>query len=191
MGIKEHFAKFIGCPSLENYLAVRGELVASTRYQPYSDDLTRVLNFVEGQRYREAIDAYNHSLANLLLSPRAHVAAGIAYKELGQERESQAEFLLARLCIDGIRLTGDGTRQRPFQVTQISDEYDIVEDMGKKMQMQSLSEANGRRCDVLTLEGDGEVVFDIQDCFATLARRDGRARASGTPARRWWQFWRQ
>jgi len=167
--IRERLSCFAGAPSLETFEALRRELIKSPAYAPYSGDLRKLENLFQQKRHQEVIQAFQRSLPNLLLSPRAHLLAGIAHKELGQEQESKAEIMLMQLCLHGIQMTGDGTHERPFKVTSVSDEYDVLEAMQKKLQMQALSSAGGKPCDVLTLEDGTVLVFDISDCMAKLS----------------------
>jgi hypothetical protein len=169
--IRESFLSFIQNPSLETYEAVRRGVIESPAYAPYSGDLTKLEQLLEQKRHKEVIEAFCRSLPNLLLSPRAHLLTGIAFRELGQEPESKAEFGIMEFCLQGIRLTGDGTRERPFKVISTHDEYAVMLALEKKFTRQALSETQGKPCDVFTLEDGTELFFDIADCMAKLRER--------------------
>ena len=188
--ILEHFERFMEKPSLGTFEAARSALIGSPAYQPYSQDLYQAEKLFEERRYQEVLQAIAGTRPNLLLSPRAHLLVGMACKELGKPEDSQAEMMFMQLCLHGIKLTGDGSADRPFKVTRVSDEYDVLMSLGKKLEMQALSKAGGRACDAMTLEGGGTLFFDINDCISRL--RDGDLPDRRPPAgnKKWWQFWR-
>ena len=70
----------------------------------------------------------------------------------------------AKKCIRGILSTGDGTADKPYQVTRVSDEYDVLGHLGILPQGQSLTLKNGKAFDRLQC-GGSELWFDVTSVF--------------------------
>jgi hypothetical protein len=166
--VSEAFTQFLREPSLETFTATRRLLVGHPAYAPYSQDLIEMSHCHENEQFDRVMEIFRDSMPNLILSPRAHLLSGIALREGGQEDPAKMEMAICHLCIDGIRMTGDGSQKRPFLVTRISDEYDLLMAMDKEMEMQALEESGGRQLDCLTLKGGTQLHFDVTDCMGRL-----------------------
>ena len=169
--MRELFIEYLQSSSQETYHRVRNALITSDSYSPYSTETEEIQNHLEAGNFKRAIAAFQKAMPNLLLSPRAHMLASMAYKKLGKQEEAKMEATIYWRCIDGILSTGDGTRERPYAVTRVSDEYDILLALEKEMVSQALCEINDRHCDVITLADGGEIVFDIADYYKALSRQ--------------------
>ncbi|MCF6227069.1 MAG: DUF4919 domain-containing protein [Planctomycetes bacterium] len=167
------FITFIEKPSKETFLAVRETVLTSPDYQPYSTDLTGLHGLIGESDWKAIIDSSKEMLPNFLLSPGYHMALAKAYKELGNEEGLQAELTLAKVCVDGIKLTGEGTREQPWLVLRTSDEYDLLGEMGKKSKQQSLVEVDGRKLDHQLCEDESEYYFDVTDPMSHMSRQFG------------------
>lgn len=190
--MRELFVAFLQEPTLESYAAVRDALIAHEAYRPYANDLDRVNALVSQDQHQEAIDLLGNSMPNLLLSPMAHIMSAYLHDKLGDKQTSEMEAALAHRCIEGILLTGDGSAERPFLVTRVSDEYDVLRHLDKQMEVQSLTERNGRMMDRMTIQGGEEIWFDISDFFGRVREDGGLLELSEDPpkSKRWWQFWK-
>ncbi len=63
---------------------------------------------------------------NLLLSPGRTCYYSLAMREEGNTQGADMERFICFRCMDGIRLTGDGTQEHPFLRARTSDEYDLL-----------------------------------------------------------------
>ena len=171
--LKDLFAEFIAAPERESFLKVRAALVASADYDPYSTDLDDIGELVEQEKFDEAKTAIAKSQRNLLLSPRFHWQAVVVADKTGQDDEAVAEFKKQQACLTGILSTGEGTEKRPYFVTRVDDEYDLLRHLKKQMARQSLRHRDDRSFDVLDTADGQEIWFDITDVFATLAKKFG------------------
>lgn len=169
--MRELFIAYLQSPSQETYHRVRNALITSDSYNPYSMEIEEIQNLLETKKFTQAITVFQKTIPNLLLSPRAHMLASMAYKELEKQEEAKMEAVIYKRCLDGILSTGDGSREHPYLVTRVSDEYDILFALQKDMESQALCEINNHHCDVMTLTDGGEIVFDITDCYGELARQ--------------------
>jgi len=166
--VRAHFAAFLQTPSRETFLRVREAVITHEAYQPYGDDLNAMGAQVESGAYAQVLETFNRNAMNLLLSPSAHMYASMAYAKTGREREAEMEKFIFGRVVEGILSTGDGSQERPYVVTRVSDEYDLAAWLGKAVQSQSLVTAEGRTLDLLSL-ADGELAFDISDCISKLS----------------------
>ena len=169
--IQKHFATFLKKPTQESFLRVRGALVASPAYAPYASDLDDVAKLVKAGKWKEAQAKLQGAMPNLLLSPRAHRFASRVATALGDPKGAEAERAIADKCIQGILSTGTGTAERPYLVTRVADEYDVLGHLGKRKRVQGLRRQGDRSHDVIQCEDGAEVWFDITDVFKQLTRR--------------------
>jgi len=70
--------------------------------------------------------------------------------------------------VQGILSTGDGTKQHPYVVTRTSDEYDVLQFLGKELESQSLLEEEDRQYDLLRCKDGSEMWFDVTDPLGRL-----------------------
>ena len=171
--VRDLFAAFVAAPERESFLKVRAALVASADYDPYSSDLDDIVELVEQEKFDEAKTAIAKAERKLLLSARFHWQAVVVADKTGQDDEAVAEFKKQQACLTGILSTGDGTEKRPYFVTRIDDEYDLLRHLKKQMARQSLRHRDDRSFDVLDTADGQEIWFDITDVFATLAKKFG------------------
>ncbi|MHC4840361.1 MAG: DUF4919 domain-containing protein [Planctomycetota bacterium] len=165
------FVEFIENPSKETYLAVRETVLNSPDYQPYSMDLKGLHGMIDNGDWKGAIESSREMLPNFLLSPGYHLVLAKAYKELGEEQGLQAELKIARMCVDGIKLTGEGTREEPWIVLRTSDEYDVLGEMGKRSKRQALIEDGDRKLDMQVCEDDSDIYFDVTDAMGHMNKQ--------------------
>jgi hypothetical protein len=183
--VKELFVQYLQSPSPETFERLRRAAAASPQYNPYSDGLSRAGALVGEEKFQEALDLIESVMPCWIMNPGMHMLASFAHHKLGHEKEAECEAMFCRALIDGILATGDGSRARPYKVMYVRDEYDVLEHLGKKRNVQALV-GDGVPMDEMTCE-DGTVLwFDISAPMAALGRRENRA----APGRKWWQFWK-
>ena len=188
--MEDQFIEYLAEPSRDRFLRLRQGVVDDSDFVPYSDDLDEISGLIQNKMFQEALDRVWRSMPNRLLSPRAHMLASVAYGELGKEEECKREKCIYQACISGILSTGDGSKERPYLVTSVSDEHDVLFALEKEFVRQALSnEEGGRRYDVFDLTNGTQLYFDITDCFGKIHEmlfgRSGRGKQ-----KRWWQFWK-
>ena len=162
------FAAFVENPDRESYLAVRGQLVQSPAYRPYSDEMDNANQLLEEGRFPEAVLTLRAAMPNLLLSPSAHQMLAYSYAKMEDEEAAAAETKAAMACLRGIQSTGDGTEQQPWLVVRTSDEYDVMATLQKRMQQQSLVNDNDLHLDRVECTDGSTLWFDVTDAFRQL-----------------------
>jgi len=173
--MKEQFIRFMGSPSCETYLAVREALLALPDYKPYSDELNSIARLLEAGSVAFVQEKISESFPNLLLSPRAHLYLGLAAEKLNDEHSAGMERFIAATCVEGILATGDGSKEQPYLVCRSTDEYDVLQYLGKEFRGQSLVDDGDRQFDVMQSDDGSEIWFDITAAYKTLERRFDRA----------------
>jgi len=168
--MREEFVQFVESPGRETYLAFREKIIASDAYQPYSDELNTAGELYEQGKVKEAQEALQEAMPNLMLSARAHQLLGFLNHKLGDEQAAEAEMMMASACIAGILETGDGSENNPYLVVRTSDEYDVIECMEKDVERQSLIEKDDKRFDVLRCTDGSEYWFDITDPYNQISK---------------------
>jgi hypothetical protein len=167
-GLQGLFERFAADPSQEHFRALRAQMVDEPTYNPLAGDVEAAARLLADGDAARAWETLVPAMANHLLSPRAHLLLAAAAERLGEAEEARRRRDLAAACLRGILATGDGTAQRPYLVTRVSDEYDILDHVGARWTRQSLRRHGGRACEVFDLEGGGEVWFDITEAHSRM-----------------------
>ena len=166
--MKNLFFEFLQTPDREKFLAVREAVASSETYCPYSNELTQADQCIDQGKFEEARLLVGDAMANLLLSPAAHLTLAIIAKKLGDAKGAEMEGFIAATCVQGILATGDGSRDSPYFVLRTSDEYDVIGYLGKKPKSQALTGDGDRHFDLIHCEDGSELWFDITVPFNKL-----------------------
>ena len=157
------FSEFVDSPTRQTYLALRRALIKHSSYQPYANRLTPLQEKIDAGAWAEMLAIMPTVMPEYLLSPRLHMLASMAHEKLGNEEGAEMERFLWERCIEGIRLTGNGTADQPYLVMRISDEYDLLMAMGTSLKRQELITHNERVCDHMECTDGTSVWFDVTD----------------------------
>jgi len=169
--IRERFNALVKSPTKENYLQVHKLVVASDKYDPYSADLGDAERAAKNQQPDEARAKLRQAGINVLLSPRAHMLAARLALAAGDRQAFERETAAARSCIAGILAGGDGSAEKPYPVSRVEDEYDVLRSLGKHSTKQALKMDKGKSYDVLFCDDGADIYFDVSDVFGSLKRR--------------------
>jgi hypothetical protein len=88
-----------------------------------------------------------------------------AHRYLGNKELTHLEKRVGFFFIGAIMKTGDGTRQHPYLVARISDEYDVLFALGKERGTQKLCSEKDRFLDVQICLDGTQVCFDVTDPY--------------------------
>src|SRR5262245_66303882 len=120
------FSVFLADPSGENFVRLREAVLNRPDFDFYSLDLERLADAAQRGAYADVVGLFPAMLPNWLLSPQAHRLVSYAAKQLGDTEMAARERALGRACLRGLLGSGDGTKARPYLVTHIADEYDVL-----------------------------------------------------------------
>ncbi|WP_420573692.1 DUF4919 domain-containing protein [Kordia sp.] len=204
--MKDDFFDFLKEPTVEAFSKARSYVITDEEYSPYSDDIKKLEMLLQKEAYEEVL-AYNN--INVVLSPRTHMMKKYAAKQLGKEKDEQAEYFLAHRILEGIHATGSGSKEQPYKVLRVEDERDFLGFIGETSKMQSLIKEE-RIYDLITTESGKSIYFDITECYGKVANfsfedmleslgideeieNDSEEKTvSPTPKKtqkKWWKFW--
>jgi hypothetical protein len=162
----DELSDFLAKPSGETFLRLREVVIGSPDYEFHSDGADQVQGLFAAEDYEAVPDMLSELMPNWLLSPRVHRLVGLAAEQVGDTDLAQRETYMARACIRGLLESGDGSRERPFQVTHVADEYDLLEIQGKEMKQQRLVTDTAGSFDVIACTDGTELWFDIGPSLA-------------------------
>jgi hypothetical protein len=103
--------------------------------------------------HAEILARVRELMPGAFFSPSAHAALAATHHALGDDSRAQA--------VDSIRSTGDGTREHPWSVLRVGDEYDVLRAAGRVSREQTLVEVDGRSLDRHVCDDGSEAWFDV------------------------------
>lgn len=195
--MKDSFFNFLMNTTNENFTASQNQVFNHSDYNPYSEDLNLIEDLLDKNDLEQAI-AYNN--INVILSPRAHLYKNYALEKLNKTKEAQAELILAQKIMEGISLTGDGSKEKPYRVTRISDEKDMLRYFQEEFMSQRLMNDNDTTFDVIQCKSGRELYFDITTPYSKMQdlMNNGRIESplqkmmnqKPQQKKKWWEFWK-
>jgi hypothetical protein len=165
------FDAFLEEPTPQNYLAARRALVASPAYDPYAQGLAEAEELVNTRRWVDALKKIADVMPNFQLTPRIHYLAGLVAEAQEDKAAVQRHTFAYERCLRGLLETGEGTEEKPYLVTRVEDEYDMLVHLEKAPAGQGLVSRNGKHFDVMRCTDGTEIWFDVSDAFANLQRK--------------------
>lgn len=165
------FFELVRAPGRETYRKAWQALIESPAYDPYSEEIYDIVDLIEAERYDEAQEALRAAMPNLHLSPSAHLMMSRIARGRGEEQTSEIEMTIAAACAEGLKATGDGSREQPYLVARTTDEYDLLGYLEKEMAEQSLVHADERHFDLIKTADGAEIWFDITVPYGILQQR--------------------
>jgi hypothetical protein len=159
------FSDFMATPSGDTFVPLRAAVTDAPEYDFHANDVEELDQLVNDEDYEEVSARMGALMPNWLLSPRVHRLLAYAAGQLGDTETAQREGYLARACLRGLLQSGDGTPERPYLVTHVADEYDVLDYLKKDPVEQRQVVGPGGAFDVLLCEDDSELWFDISPAF--------------------------
>ena len=165
----QEFARFLELPGRATFLAARAAWLQQKVSPLTPEELQSAADLLAAHDAAAVIEKVHGWNSRAAFSPRAHYFAGEAHVLLGELEQAEVERLAFSACLQGILSTGDGTRQKPYLISQIPDEYDVLKLLGLTCQKQRLVQRGRRSCDVLTCQDGTSVWFNISDLLTLPA----------------------
>lgn len=163
------FFRFVLEPSKESFLEARRKVVEHDEYDPYSFILDDIKDLLDEKEYAKVLEIDD---INLLLSPRAHSYKRYAFEGLEMHREAEIAVTVLRKILECILLTGDGSKEYPYIVTKVQDEYDLLSFIGEESKLQSLIIEETCTYDKVETKSGKTIFFDITDCHSMTHKID-------------------
>jgi hypothetical protein len=161
--MQRQLAAFFEQPSKVTFLAARDAVLRESPVLVAAGQIAELDRLLEEEDYQTLVDHINALPASKILSPRIHFLAAEAADALGHAADTELERCLFVITLQGLLATGDGTKSYPYVVCHASDEYDILEALGRQSSRQAIVETACRVCDVLRCTNGREVWFDVTE----------------------------
>lgn len=170
MEFHEVLNRWIDDPSPQRTDQLRDAIQSHPSYSSHTEVTSTVVPLLERGAHQEARDAVLAVMPGTFLSPSAHTALSRAHTALGEDTAADRERAFTRASLISILNSGDGTRESPWSVLRITDEYDIVAAMGTRVTQQSVTQPDGRILDHLTTDDGQELWFELRNAGRRTAR---------------------
>ena len=181
--MQRQLTAFVEHPDKTTFLAARDAVLRLSPLPLAAAELAELERMLERDEAQAVLDRIDALPPSKVLSPRVHFLAAEAAEILGDAAAVELERSLFVLTLQGLLATGDGSRGNPFVVCHASDEYDLVEVLGREAAGQSLVERSGKLCDVVLCSDGRQVWFDVTEILIRPRRRTVR-RLRQRPRRR-------
>jgi hypothetical protein len=150
-----------------DFTALRMALAHSSRYSPYDspDAAKRYDQYAEARRFDALRAAADTVLAADPTSIEAHVMRGYASAQLGDMPTAMLEGRIIRGFLGSLESSGDGSREHPYVVISVAEEYALLRMRQLQRGEQSLGKCGTVECDILTVRDaqghESTLHFDI------------------------------
>jgi hypothetical protein len=169
----DELSAFLEQPSGENFLRLRDLVLASSSYELMSDGDDRLAELVDLEEWEEAAGLAAELMPNWLLSARVHLLMATVAEARGESEAAAQARYLARACMRGLLLAGDGSPENPYPILHAADEYDLLGVLEKEPSSHRLDYADGVARDVVRCSDGSEVWFDIAGGLERAAQTVG------------------
>src|SRR5579871_710592 len=171
MDLNAPVKQFLEKPTPENYMSLRRFVQSQPDYAPYAlDSMDAINKAIAAQDFAGARSLCDTLLrtTSWALSPRAWLTRSFVSKKLEDEKAAMAEGYIASLFDRAILGTGDGSRERPYFVTHVSDEHDVLGFLKKKLSEQALIHEDERSLDHIICVDGSDHWFEITEVLKQL-----------------------
>ncbi len=163
--IIDAFELYADEPTPEKFLALRAVVAQSPDYKPGDDNRIEAEELLDRNELDAALRLLMNDMPNAFLTPRFHFLAAMASDNLGDAQKAHLESLVGSVLLRGILDSGDGSPERPYLVSRVTDEYDVLGQLGKNLKTQSLIQKEHGVFDLMECDDGTELWFDVSMIF--------------------------
>lgn len=156
--------------SADDLERLREVVRTSPGFDPGLDIAGAVAPLFAKDAHEEVLALVHDLMPGAFFGPSTHAALGAAHEALGDATRALRERRTQRLALDSILGTGDGTRERPWSVLRISDEYDVLRSQRRVSSVQTLIVDGDRSLDRHVCDDGTEAWFDVTGLVSTARR---------------------
>ena len=153
--------------SVDDLVRLRQAIRTSPGFDPGLDVLGSVAPLFAKGAHDEVLALVRGLMPGAFFAPSAHAALGAAHEALGDATRARRERRTQVLALDSILSTGDGTREHPWSVLRISDEYDVLGSQRRASSTQMLIVDGDRSLDRHVCADGTEAWFDVTGLVST------------------------
>lgn len=143
-------------------------VLSSSQYRPASDVVDRLWKALDAGELESAEQLSPQLIPTFLLNPRAHLALAYLHGQRGDQRGEHFEYYFSQQVRRFLLESGDGSPQRPFQVTSVDEVHYVAGALEAKVKQVSCEWCNGQLHDVL-LTDQGELYFATGSVMAAYS----------------------
>jgi hypothetical protein len=167
VALSDLVATYAATRRADDLARLREAVRTSPGFDPGLDVVGTVAPLLAKGANDEVLARVRDLMPGAFFGPSTHAALGAAHHALGDADSARRERRFQALALDSILSAGDGTRERPWSVLRISDEYDVLRSQRRASSTQTLVVDGGRSLD-RHLCGDGtEAWFDVTGLVST------------------------
>ena len=152
---------FFRSPTVDYYLAAQQAILASDCYDPAASRIVSLESRISLGHHVVDAELEQYSL-EYELCPRWHYLCGRICERKRDQRGVRTAVQRMQLCLRAISETGEGTKNRPFRITYLTDTDDIVRAFGESVRYQQLVASPDGYRDVVTSHSGDEFWFDVE-----------------------------
>jgi hypothetical protein len=156
--------------SADDLERLREVVRSSPGFDPGLDIAGAVAPLFAKGAHDEVLAVVRDLMPGAFFGPSTHAALGAAHEALGDATRARRERRTQVLALDSILSTGDGTRERPWSVLRISDEYDVLRSQRRASSTQTLIVDGDRSLDRHVCDDGTEAWFDVTGLVSTARR---------------------
>ncbi|GAB3117572.1 hypothetical protein GCM10027055_29470 [Janibacter alkaliphilus] len=145
--LREAVERYTADPTPGQLASLRAVVASQPTFDPGLELRLDVQDRLDAGEAAAVVAEVRAQMPGAFLSPSAHAALAAAHERLGHERISQREARLARLAVTSVLAAGVGTREAPWPVLRVADEYDVLAAQGLTSLRQQLVREGGRLLD--------------------------------------------
>lgn len=160
--LTELVGDYVHDPRPERLRRLRSAVTGSPTFDPGLDLVAVAGAALEEGRIDDAIRGLTSKMPGAALSPSAHAVLAAAFEAKGDEAAARRERLMAELSVTTILSTGDGTREHPWSVLRVADEYDLLRTRGVTSVEQLTLTEGGRLVDGHVDEDGNQLWFAVE-----------------------------
>ena len=146
--------------SIENYLNCKDYFYRSKSFDPFEKYIEKVILDIDNQDYAFVLDAFKETrqLSLFLLDK-----ISFSYKMLDNAAEAVKYFTKANEVVQVILQTGDGTREKPYQIIYGSDSKELLLYLNESYSRHSIVDFEGLKLETVITTTGKEYFFDVTD----------------------------
>ncbi|WP_203338075.1 DUF4919 domain-containing protein [Nocardioides limicola] len=152
-------------PDPSSLSRLRSAVRASPNFQRDLVPAKVVAPLLEAGAYPELIETLQRLMPGAFFSPAVHAALAEAHRRTGDDNAAQREAGLAQAALQSILSSGDGSAESPWSVLRLSDEYDVLQALGRQPTGQRLIDVGGRRVDRHDCTDGTSYHFDVTELW--------------------------
>ena len=177
----DHYQAFLEAPSRQGFLTLQEEVKQERDFCAAGSFVDRLAALCQAGCYETMFEQTELMPFSWIASPSAHLYASIAAEQMGYSEDAQLERFLTESLLEGLLSTGDGSSQKPYRITYLSDRHDLLAYFSASVEKQHLIRSPQGLIDVVTTTTGDSLCFLLHQ-MADVAQWESRLPLTGPVA---------